>query len=184
MTFYYGFLRWISSWLECIKYKFYTNDDDDNSRRPFNYWMMINMSTSIFNDGMKSAKEADHLPSWAPLRWVHCYKRCFCKDIHLCMGMWQQTLQAGLSIREGLTAQAYIDEIVRTHVKPHIDSHALADSTVCMRGRAKPQTARVSQDILANANNILLSAKNPDIGTNGNVWSIMSRNTVDMSQLP
>ena len=40
--------------------KFYTNDDD-NPRRPLKYWMMINMSTSSFNDGVKPAKDADHL---------------------------------------------------------------------------------------------------------------------------
>ena len=37
------------------QFKFDTNDID-NSRRPLNYWMMINMSSSGFNDGMKSAK--------------------------------------------------------------------------------------------------------------------------------
>ena len=41
---------------------YYTNDND-NSRRPFNYYMMINMSTSSFNDGVKSWKDADHFTS-------------------------------------------------------------------------------------------------------------------------
>ena len=99
------------------------------------------------------------------------------------MGMWQQKLQAGLGVHEGLTAQTYIDEIVRSHVKPHIANHALADSTVCMRGGTKPQTTRISQDILASVNNILLSAKNPDIGIIANLWLIMSRNIVVMNPL-
>ena len=42
------------------QFNFYTNDND-NSRRPFNYWMMITMSTSSFNDGVKPAKDADHI---------------------------------------------------------------------------------------------------------------------------
>ena len=37
-------------------------------------------------------------------------------------------LQAGLDIHEDLTTQKYVDEIVRPHVGPHIDNHALADS--------------------------------------------------------
>ena len=68
----------------------------------------------------------------------------------------QQKLQAGLDIHEYLTAQKYIDEIVKPRVKPHADNHALADSTVFMRGGAKPHTARISQDVLASATNLLL----------------------------
>ena len=44
--------------------------------------------------------------------------------------MCQQKLQAGLDIHEGLIAQKYIDEIIKPHIKPHVDNHALADSTV------------------------------------------------------
>ena len=124
--------------------------------------MSINLSTSNFNDGVKSARDAYHLSSWAPLWWVHCSKQCFCKDIHLCMGMCQQTLQVELAIHEGLTAQKYNDEIVGPHVKSHVNSNALGDSTVYMRGGTKPHTARISLDVLANAINLLLSAKNPD----------------------
>ena len=75
------------------QFKFYTND---NSRRPFNYRMKINLSTSSFDDGV--ANEGDHLSLWAPLRWVHCSKQSYCKDIHLCAGMCQQKLQAGFDI--------------------------------------------------------------------------------------
>ena len=34
--------------------KFHTNNND-KSKMSFNYWMMINMSTSSFNDDVKSA---------------------------------------------------------------------------------------------------------------------------------
>ena len=141
------------------------------------------MSTSSFNDGVKSAKDADHLSPWAPLWWVHCSKQCFSEDIQLCMEMCQQKLQAGLDFHDndGLTAQKYIDEIVRPHVKPHVDKHALADNTVFMRGGTKPHMARLSQDVLASATNFLLSAKNPDISIIANLWSIMSRNTIGMN---
>ena len=94
--------------------KFLTNDKD-KPRRSFNYLMMINLLTPNFNHGVKSSKNADHLSSWAPLRWVHNSKQCFCKYVNLCMGMFQQKLQAGLDIHEGLTAQKYIDEMVKPH---------------------------------------------------------------------
>ena len=144
------------------QFKFYTSDDD-NWRRPFNYWMVIAMSISSFNDGVNLAKDADHLSSWAPLWRVHCYKQCLCKDIRLCMAMCLQQLQSELDIHEYLTAQKYIDEIVRPHVKPHVDNHAVEDSTVFMRGGAKPRTARIRQGVLARATNLLLSTKNADI---------------------
>ena len=54
------------------------------------------------------------------------------------MGMCQQKLEAGLDIFEGLTAQKYIDEIFRPHVQPRVDNHAMADSTVLIRGGATP----------------------------------------------
>ena len=71
-------------------------------------------------------------------------------------------LQAGLDIHEGLTAQKYTDEMVKSHVKPHVDNHALADSIVFLPGGAKPHIARISQGVLVSATNLLLSAKNPD----------------------
>ena len=100
------------------------------------------------------------------------------------MGMCQQKLQASLDTHEGLIAHKYTDEMVRPHVKPHVNNHALADSTVFMRGGAKPHTARKSQDVLASATNLLLSAKNPDISIIANLWSIMSRNINGMNPLP
>ena len=184
------------------QFKFYRNDND-NSRMPFNFWMMMTMSTSNLNDGVKSATDTDHLSLWVP-RWVHCSKQCFCRNIQS-MGMcpliarfmgqhgahlgptgprwapcWphelcylgQQKLQAGLDIHEGLTAQKYIEEIVRPHVKPHVDNHAQADSTVFMRGLTKPHTSRI---VLTSVTNLLLSA---------NLWSIMPRNTIGMNLLP
>ena len=114
------------------QFKFYINGND-NPRRPFNYCMMINIPTSSFNDGMESAKDANHLSSWAPLRWVHCSKQCFCKDINLCLGMCQQKFQAGFGNHEFPIAHKYIDEIVLPHVKPHVDNRTLTDSTVFMR---------------------------------------------------
>ena len=54
-----------------------------------------------------------------------------CKYVNLYMGMCQQRLQAGLDFHE----------MVRPHVKPHIDNHVLADSTVFIRGGAKAHTA-------------------------------------------
>ena len=51
--------------------------------------------------------------------------------------MYQQKWQAGLDTHEGLLAQKDIDEIVRPHVEPHVDNHALADSTVLIRGGTK-----------------------------------------------
>ena len=139
------------------------------------------MSTLNCNDGVKSAKDADNLSSWAPLRWVHCSKQCPCKDIHLCMAICQQKLQAGLDIHEGLTAQKYIDEIVRPHFMPRVDTHALADSTVFMRDGAKPHATRISQDVLANATNLLLPTNNPDISIIASLWSIVSRNIIGMN---
>ena len=59
------------------------------------------------------------------------------------MGMCQQKLQAKFDINQDVTAQKYIDEIVRPHVDPHIDNNALTDSTVLMQGGAKPQTTRI-----------------------------------------
>ena len=125
-----------------------------------------------------------YLSTWAPSQWGHWSKLCFCKYIHLCMGMCHQKLQTGLDIHEGLTAQKYFDEMVRPHVKPHVDNHALAGSTVFIRIGAKPHTARISQDVLASATNLLLSAKNPDIWIIANLWSIMSRNIIGMNPLP
>ena len=78
-----------------------------------------------------------YLSTWAPSQWGHWSKQCFCKYIHLCMGMCHQKLQTGLDIHEGLTAQKYFDEMVRPHVKPHVDNHALAGSTVFIRIGAK-----------------------------------------------
>ena len=124
------------------------------------------------------------LSSLSPLRRAHCSKQCFCKDIHLYMEMCQQNLQAGLDIHKGLTAQKCIDEMARPHVKPHVDNHALANSTVFMRGGAKPHAARTSRDVLASATNLLLSAKNPDICTIAHLRSIMSRNIIDMNLFP
>ena len=46
--------------------------------------------------------------------------------------MYQQKLQAGLNIHEGLTAQKQIDEIVRPRVKPQVDNYVLADNTLCV----------------------------------------------------
>ena len=63
----------------------------------------------------------------------------------------------------------------------HIDNQALADSTVFMRGGAKPHTARISQDVLASATNLLLSAKNPGISIITHLWSIMSRNIIGIN---
>ena len=165
------------------QFKFHTNDND-NFRWPFSYWMMINMSTSSFNDGVKSAKNADHLSSWALLWWVHCSKQYFCKYIHLFSGMCQQKVQAGLDTHEVLTAQKYTDEMVRPHVKPRFDNHALAESTVFMRDGTKLRTERKSQDVLASATSLLLSANNPDICIIENLWSIMSRSIIGMNPLP
>ena len=97
------------------------------------------------------------------------------------MGMCQQKLQAGLDIHEGLTAQKCIGEIFRPHVKPRVDNHALADSTVLIRGGANPPTERISQNVLVNATNLLLSAKNPNIIITANLWWIVSRNIKCMS---
>ena len=90
-------------------------------------------------------------------------------------------MQAGLDIHECLTAQKYIDEIIRPHVKPTM---ALADSIVFMQGGAKPHTARISQDVLTRATNLLLSAKNPDVSIIANLWLIMYRNIIGMNLLP
>ena len=54
-----------------------------------------------------------------------------------------------------LSAQKCIDEIVRPHVKSYVDNHALANSTVFMRGGAKSHTARISLDVLASVINLL-----------------------------
>ena len=99
------------------------------------------------------------------------------------MGTYQQKWQAGLDIHEGLIAQKYIDEIVKPHVEPHVDNHALADSTVLIRGGTKTSTTRMGQDVPANATGLLLSAKNPDISIIANLWSIVSRNINGMNLL-
>ena len=63
-----------------------------------------------------------------------------------------------------MTAQKYIDEILRSHVEPHIDNQALADIPLFVQGGAKIRTARIYQDALANAaiDLILWPSKNPD----------------------
>ena len=131
---------------------------------------MINMFISSLNDGVKSAWDADHLSPSTTLRRVHCYSAT-------------AKLQAGLDIHEGLSAQKYIDEIVRPHFEPHVDNHALTNNTVLIGGGEKPPAESISQGVLANATSFLLSAKNPDIFI-VNLWSIVSRNINSMNPLP
>ena len=111
-------------------------------RRPFNY----RMSISSFNDVVKSMNDADNLSSWRPFAISALLQTLLLQGYSSMYGICQQKLQAGLDIHEGRIAQKYIDEIVRPHVNLHIDNHTLADSTVFMRGGAKPHTARISQD--------------------------------------
>ena len=108
--------------------------------------MMINMSTSSFNDGVKSAKNADHLSSWAPLRWVHCSKQCFCKYIHLCMGC----VSAKIASWPWHPRRSNCTKILMKWSVLML-SHTLIDSTVFMRDETKPHTARICQDVLASA---------------------------------
>ena len=81
------------------------------------------MPCSAINDGTKSA--------WDD--WVH-----------------HQVLQAGLDIHGGLTAQEYIDEILRPHGEPHINNHALANRSILMQGGPTTHTAGINHDILTN----------------------------------
>ena len=50
------------------------------------------------------------------------------------------------SIHIGLTASNRTDEILRPHVKPHINYHALADRTVFMQNEGTIHTAMISHE--------------------------------------
>ena len=58
------------------------------------------------------------------------------------MEMCQQKLQAGHDIDEGLTAQKYTNEIVRPHVEPHVDNHALSKCGVGQTSYSKDKSGR------------------------------------------
>ena len=89
-------------------------------------------------------------------------------------------------IHRSLAAQYYINEIIRPHVKPHIDHHTLADGTAFMQGGATPHTARISQEVLTGAaiDALVWPAKNPDINIIKNVGSVMLRRIKCVNPLP
>ena len=119
----------------------------------------------------------------------HLYVECIASNrasARIIVNVWvcQHRFQASLDIQKGLTAQKYIDEIIRAHVKPQVDNHALADSTVIIRGGTKTHSARISRDVFDNATSYLLSAKNPDISIIAKLWSFVYRNMYGIDPLP
>ena len=64
---------------------------------------------------------------------------------------WYFPKYVAYHIHRSLAAQNYTDDILRPHVKPHIDNHALADETAFMQGGATPHTARIRQEVLTGA---------------------------------
>ena len=91
-----------------------------------------------------------------------------------------------VGILGGMTAQKYIDEILRSHVEPHIDNQALADIPLFMQGGAKIRTARIYQDALANAaiDLILWPSKNPDTNIFWKLLFYIFRHINSMDLLP
>ena len=72
-------------------------------------------------------------------------------------------------------AQNYIDEILRPHVEPHTDYHALAN-TVSMQEGVTPIQLCYSQEFLTSTTDVLLwPVKSPDSDTTESAWSVVLR---------
>ena len=89
-------------------------------------------------------------------------------------------------INGSLTAQKYIDNILRPEVEDHIDNHPLADAPIYQQDGASVHTAHISQAFLQNAHiNVLEGpAKSPDVNIMENIWSDMQEEIKNLPQLP
>ena len=167
------FITWVSAWLECIKC---------NS----NFTQMIMMTPKcpstikwwLTYPPRASTMVRSRCETLTTYHRECLYDECIALNsasvrifINVCK-MCQRKLQAVLDIQEGLTAQKYIDKIVRPHVETHVDNYALTDSTVLMRGGAKPHAARISQDVLAMR---LASHSQPRIQTLASLWTYVQK---------
>ena len=135
--------------------RFHKNNDDNNnnSRSPFNFSLMIMIC-----------------PSWASTMAGN-RRETMTTNHHECL--YDDCIAARMSVNAwrcvsdnckldlvdiygGLTGEKYIDEIIRRHVEPHIDSHTLTDRYIFMWGVARPHTARISQELLTKVTSLLV----------------------------
>ncbi|GFV47347.1 DDE_3 domain-containing protein [Trichonephila clavipes] len=75
-------------------------------------------------------------------------------------------------MRGTLTAQRYVDDILRPHVGPFLNG---LPGTIFQQDNAHPHTARVTQDFLRHVQTLPWSAHSPDLSPVEHVWDQLKR---------
>ncbi|GFV87300.1 DDE_3 domain-containing protein [Trichonephila clavipes] len=75
-------------------------------------------------------------------------------------------------MRETLTGQRYVDDILRPHVGPFLNGLLGA---IFQQDNARPHTARVAQDFLRHFQTLPWPARSPDLSPVEHVWDQLKR---------
>ncbi|GFU17503.1 transposable element Tcb2 transposase [Trichonephila clavipes] len=75
-------------------------------------------------------------------------------------------------MREPLTGQRYVDDILRSHVGPFLNGLPWA---IFLQDNARPHTARVAQDFLRHFQTLPRPARSPDLSPVERMWEELRR---------